>query len=138
MSTLASLGARAEPFAYAALRIVSGLMFAFHGQQKLLGWHSEHQPPIGSQVWFGGILELVGGLCIALGFCTRPFAFFTSGMMAVAYFQFHWRLALDDGKWLPAVNHGEMSALYCFVFLFIAAHGGGIASADRMIRKGRP
>jgi len=133
MAKLRELAAGAEPYAYAALRIVSGLMFAFHGQQKIFGWHAEHQPPVGSQVWVGGILELVGGLLVALGLCTRPAAFIASGMMAVAYFQFHWRFAMDGGKWLPALNHGEMAVLYCFVFLFIAARGSGLASADRLI-----
>ena len=118
----------AQPYLYATLRIVAGALFAFHGAQKILGWHSHFMPPMGSQLWIGGVIELVGGALIALGLLTRPAAFLTAGQMAVAYVQFHWKLALAGGMWLPAVNQGEMAVLYCFVFLFIAAHGSGIAA----------
>jgi putative oxidoreductase len=50
--------------------------------------------------------------------------------MAVAYVQFHWKLAFAAGMWLPALNKGEPAVVYCFLFLFIAAHGGGAASLD--------
>jgi putative oxidoreductase len=109
---------------YALLRIVSGLMFAFHGVQKLFGFHSKVQPPVGSQVWFGGIIELVCGLAIALGVYPRCAAFLASGTMAVAYLQFHWKLQLGERFW-PAVNQGELALLYAFLFLFIACRGGG-------------
>ena len=62
-----ALGRRVEPAVYAALRIVAGAMFAVHGVQKLFGWHSQHVPPVGTQLWFGGLIELLGGLFIALG-----------------------------------------------------------------------
>jgi putative oxidoreductase len=124
---------RFEPGAYAALRIVAGSLFAFHGVQKILGWLSANAPPpFGSQLWFGGLIELVGGSLIALGLFTRCAAFVASGTMAVAYTQFHWKLALSDWQWLPIVNKGELAALYCFVFLFIWAHGPGAASLDRL------
>ena len=45
--------------------------------------------------------------------------------MAVAYIQFHWKLAFAGGMWLPGINKGELAVIYCFVFLFIAAHGSG-------------
>ena len=80
--------------AYALLRIVSGFMFAFHGVQKTFGVLSEFRPALGSQIWIGGIIELVGGLAIMLGFSTRLAAFICSGEMAVAYFQFHWKFQL--------------------------------------------
>lgn len=122
---------RAEPFAYAAMRIVAGAMFAVHGAQKLLGWYATNaSPAVGSQIWFGGVIELVGGLLIAVGLWTRLAAFLASGTMAVAYFQFHWKLVLADGKWLPAVNKGELAALYCFVFLLIVMRGAGSVSVD--------
>lgn len=124
---------RFEPAAYAALRIVSGSLFAFHGVQKVLGWLSTKAPPVlGSQLWFGGLIELAGGSLIALGLFTRSAAFVASGTMAVAYTQFHWKLALTDWQWLPIVNKGELAALYCFVFLFIWVHGPGSASLDRL------
>ena len=109
--------------AYALMRIMAGIMFAFHGAQKILGVLSQGQPPVGSQLWFGGIIELVGGLAIMLGFQTRPAAFLCSGMMAVAYFQFHWKFQIG-ANFFPAVNQGELAVLYCFVFLFIATRGG--------------
>lgn len=105
------------------MRIVTGFMFSFHGAQKILGILSEFQPAVGSQVWFGGIIELVGGLLIMIGFQTRWAAFLASGTMAVAYIQFHWKFQFGSG-FFPAVNKGEAAALYCFVFLFIASRGG--------------
>src|SRR3989338_221746 len=119
--------------AYALLRIVTGFMFSFHGAQKILGVLSEFQPPVGSQLWLGGLLELVGGLAILLGFRTRLAAFLCSGEMAVAYVQFHWKFQLGP-QLFPAINQGELAALYCFVFLLIACRGGVKWSLDK---KGR-
>ncbi len=120
-----------EEQAYAALRIVAGAMFSLHGMQKIFGWFAtKASPAFATQAWFGGIIELVGGVLIAVGLFARPAAFVCSGMMAVAYFQFHWKLKLAGFHWIPLVNKGELAALYCFVFLFIAAHGAGIASLD--------
>ena len=122
---IAAMAKRAEPLAYAALRIVSGALFAFHGAQKILGWHAEHTPAVGSQLWLGGLIELVCGALIALGLLTRPAAFLASGTMAVAYMQFHWKFAFAGTMWLPAINHGELAVLYCFLFLYLAARGVG-------------
>jgi len=115
--------------AYALLRIVAGFMFSFHGVQKIFGVLSDHVPEVGSQVWFGGLLELVGGLAIMVGFQTRLAAFLCSGMMAVAYFQFHWKFE-GGAQILPAINKGELAALYCFVFLLLACRGSGKWSVD--------
>ncbi len=116
--------------AYALLRIMTGFMFAFHGMQKILGVLSEFQPPVGSQIWFGGILELLGGLAVMLGFQTRLAAFLCSGEMAVAYFQFHWKFQ-GGPQFFPAINKGELAVLYCFVFLHIASRGGVKWSLDK-------
>ena len=110
-------------YAYALMRIMAGFMFTFHGMQKILGVLSQFQPPMGSQLWVGGIIELLGGLAVMLGFRARIAAFVCSGQMAVAYFQFHWKFQMGP-KFFPAINQGELAALYCFVFLYIACRGG--------------
>ena len=115
--------------AYALLRIVAGILFAFHGFQKTLGVLSDFRPPVGSQLWLGGLIELVAGLAIAVGFLTPWAAFLASGTMAVAYTQFHWKLALGAG-FFPAVNKGELALLYAFLFLFVACKGAGAWSVD--------
>jgi putative oxidoreductase len=115
---------------YALMRIMSGFMFSFHGVQKIFGIFTDSQPPVGTQVWFGGLIELVGGLLIMVGFQTRWAAFITSGTMAVAYFQFHWKFQFGPG-FFPAVNQGTLAALYCFVFLFVACRGGVIWCLDK-------
>jgi len=128
---------RVQSLAGGVLRIVAGAMFALHGAQKILGVLTPpgQQPAVGSQIWFGGIIELVGGILIALGLFTRPAALLASGTMAVAYFQFHWKLALDGWKFLPIVNDGELAVLYCFLFLVFAVSGAGALSLDG--RRGR-
>lgn len=125
LTRLRELATRSEPYLYGVLRIVAGALFAFHGVQKILGVMSPFTPHVGSQLWIGGVIELVGGTLIALGVLTRPMAFLASGQMAVAYTQFHWKLALGGGMWLPAINKGELAVIYCFLFLFFAAHGNG-------------
>jgi len=112
----------ADP-AYALLRMVAGLLFAFHGLQILFGLFGGFRPPLGSQLWIGGLLELVGGAAILVGFQTRIAAFILSGMMAVAYVQFHWKFQFNAQFW-PAMNQGEPAVIYCFIFLYMATRGG--------------
>lgn len=90
------------------------------------------QMPLASQMGLAGIIELVGGTLIALGAFTWPVAFICSGEMAVAYFQAH----QPRGLW-PIQNGGELAALYCFAFLFIATRGGGPYSLDAAVRRRR-
>ncbi len=127
---------RFSDWALTLLRIVAGFLFWCHGAQKILGWFAEP----GAQKmalafpelpWFAGMLELVGGALIALGILTRPVAFLVSGEMAVAYFMAH----APHGFW-PIMNHGELAVLYCFVFLFLAAHGGGPFALGARWRRG--
>jgi putative oxidoreductase len=116
-----------EPFAeraYALLRIMAGAMLSVHGWQKIFGVLTDHQPALGSQIWIGGILELVCGTLIALGLFTRMAAFLASGTMAVAYMQFHWKFQFDS-NFFPVVNRGELAVLYCFVFFYVACKGSG-------------
>lgn len=127
---LTALAVRLEAPAYALLRSVAGGMFLCHGLQKVFGWLSAGALPVGSQLWIGGVIELSAGVLVALGLFARPAAFLASGTMAVAYAQFHWKLAFAGARWLPIVNQGELAVLYCFVFLFIAARGSGSFSLD--------
>jgi len=112
---------------YAALRIIAGLLFMAHGLQKIVGWPvaiPEGMMPEPLR-WSAGLIELLGGAAIAVGFQTRWAAFLCSGMMAVAYWMAH-----GLKHWAPLVNQGELAVLYCFVFLYIAAKGPGIWSID--------
>lgn len=115
--------------AYAILRVVVGLLFAVHGAQKIFGVLDGSIPPVMSQKWIGGAIELVAGVLIAIGLFTRPAAFLSSGTMAVAYVQFHWKGALDE-RFFPVVNRGELAVVYAFLFLYMACVGGGPYSVD--------
>ncbi|MEX2511930.1 MAG: DoxX family protein [Cyclobacteriaceae bacterium] len=115
-----------SPQIYALLRIVAGFCFAMHGSQKLLGWPGEKEAvDIGSLMGVAGIIELVGGILIMIGFAASYAAFISSGEMAVAFFMVH--LPQD---WNPLVNGGELALIYCFLFLYIASRGAGIWSVD--------
>ena len=117
---------------YALLRVVAGVMFAMHGMQKLFGWLGGEVQATGSQMWIGGIIELVCGLLIALGLAARPAAFLASGTMAVAYFQFHFKMA--SPMWAPAANHGDAAVLFCFLWLLVFVRGAGPYSLDAKMR----
>jgi len=124
---------RFEEETLALLRFMAGLMFAMHGAQKLLGAFggvdgNGATPPLLSLFGFAGVLELVGGILIAVGLLTRPVAFLLSGQMAVAYFMQHF----PNGFW-PIQNQGELAALYCFVFLYLSARGPGRYSLDAVV-----
>jgi putative oxidoreductase len=123
-----------SPYLQSVLRIMSGLLFLEHGSSKLLGFPPSAMPgPVHlfSMVGFSGILELVGGILLAIGLFTRVTAFILSGEMAVAYFMVHF-----PQGFLPLVNKGELAVLYCFVFLYLAAAGGGPWSLDRLRHRG--
>jgi putative oxidoreductase len=125
--------ARLAVLTHTALRIVAGFAFSLHGMQKIFGiLTTKAGPEIWTQKWFGGVIELVCGVMIALGLFTRPAAFLASGTMAVAYFQFHWKGQLGAGL-LPIVNGGELALVYCFLFLVFSVSGGGPVSLDRLI-----
>ena len=116
---------RFAPQIYALLRMVTGVLFAAHGAQKLLGMFGGQPVPLTSQFGLAGVIELVGGLMIAAGVFSSLVAFVASGEMAFAYFQAHAPRGL-----FPVQNGGELSVLYCFLFLYIAARGNGIWSVQ--------
>ena len=112
--------------AYALLRITAGFMFLLHGTQKFFNFPQQY--PYGALGFLSiaaGSIELIGGVLIILGLTTRGAAFLCSGSMAVAYWLVH-----GTKSFYPLVNGGELAALYCFIFLFIACKGSGIWSMD--------
>ena len=116
---------------YALMRIMTGFLFMWHGSNKLLGYPSGVPSEAPAHVlYIAGPIELIGGILVMIGLFTRWTAFLCSGLMACAYWMAHGTKAF-----LPAVNHGELAVVYCFVFLFISAHGAGIWSLDS--RRGR-
>ncbi len=125
-----------EPYAaylLSVLRIMAGLLFLQHGTTKYLGFPATPMSGVNPLSMSGaaGAIELVGGTLLVLGLFARPVAFVLSGTMAVAYFYAHY-----PKGFYPILNGGELAALYCFVFLFIAAAGGGPLSIDRVRKSG--
>jgi len=123
---------RATQIAYFLLRVVSGLLLFQSGAMKMFGWFGGMPggggPPLMSQMGIAGVLEVVGGVLLMLGLFTRPAAFILSGMMAVAYFQFH----QPKGMW-PIQNQGMPAVLLCFIYLYMSARGSGEWSLDAVI-----
>ena len=112
-------------YAYAIMRIVVGFAFAQHGAQKLFGLFGGVDGggatvDLISLMGVAGIIELAGGLLVAVGLCARLAALICSGMMAVAYFMAH-----AGRSFWPVENDGELAVLFCFVFLYIASRGAG-------------
>lgn len=114
------------------LRIMAGLLVLQSGTGKYLGFP---KVPMYENVQFmslagaAGLIELVGGALIVLGLFTRPAAFILSGLMAFAYL-----IAHAPRSFFPILNGGGFAVLFCFVFLYLAAAGGGAWSLDRILR----
>jgi putative oxidoreductase len=122
-----------SPRVLSLLRVIAALLFMEHGLMKLLhfpapqpGVPAALPPMLVAAAW----IEVVGGGLVALGLFTRWAAFVASGEMAAAYFMAH----APNGFW-PALNGGDAAILFCFVFLYLAAAGGGAWSLDRAVRK---
>jgi putative oxidoreductase len=111
---------------YALLRIVSGFLFIWHGTQKLINFPADFPYPLNPLMYAAGTIEMIGGALVMIGLLTRPAAFICSGTMAVAYWMVH-----GMNNFFPILNGGELAALFCFAFLFIAARGPGIWSLDK-------
>lgn len=111
---------------YALLRIVVGLLLAFHGAQKLFGAFGGHTQPLLSQLWLAGVIEFGGGLLVAFGLFTWMAALLASALMLAAYYTVH----IPRGLW-PIENGGELALVYFVAFLFIAVRGPGMFSVDR-------
>jgi putative oxidoreductase len=124
--------ARYTEIAFALMRVVAGVLFACHGAQKLFGMFGGKVMTGSTLIMAAAVIEFVGGTLIAIGFLTRAAAFISSGEMAVAYFKAH----APGGFW-PIQNKGEAAVIFCFLFLFIAAHGAGRYSVDAVLRRGQ-
>jgi putative oxidoreductase len=121
-----------SPFLLSALRIMSGLLLLQHGTTKYLSFPETQMSGASPASMSGaaGLIELVGGGLIVAGLFTRPVSFIVSGMLAVAYFYAH-----AGRDFFPILNGGELAALYCFVFLYLAAAGAGPLSIDRILKR---
>ncbi len=117
-----------QPYALAALRIVTALLFIEHGTMKLFAFPIPQGAggPLSPLFLFAALLEFIGGIAILVGFLTRPVAFILAGQMAVAYFMAHF-----PSGFFPAVNGGAEAILYCFVFLFLVFAGAGAFAIDK-------
>ncbi len=124
---------RYSTYIYAIFRIVFGFMFMLHGTQLLFGLPPSAKPiPAEGIVLAAGIIELVTGLLVMIGFFSSIAAFLASGTMAVGYFMAH-----QPHGALPISNDGELAVAYCFAFLYIASRGSGVWSVDAIFRGGR-
>lgn len=126
---------RMQPQILGLLRIVSGLLFLEHGTGKLFHWPPVDMPapppnfvPV---LMVAGVLELVGGALITVGWMTRLAAFIVSGEMAIAYWLGHFARGAQNGLYFPVQNQGDGAILFCFVFLYLAAAGAGAWSIDK-------
>jgi putative oxidoreductase len=113
------------------MRIIAGALFACHGAQKLFGVLGGQKQEAALMI-AAGVIEFVAGILIAIGLFGSCVAFIASGEMAVAYFKQH----APGGFW-PIVNRGELTVLYCFLFLYIASRGSGRFSVDALIARAR-
>lgn len=114
------------PIALALLRIVTALLFIEHGTAKLLNFPaSEMHPPLFSLFGLAGVLEIVGGALVLLGFFTRIAAFLLSGQMAIAYWMAH-----APQSFFPVNNGGDAAILFCFIFLYLVFAGPGAFAMD--------
>ncbi len=126
--TLFNSASRYAPHVHGILRIVAGLMFLQHGLVKLFGFPPGAEPgqqPLMGMMGAAGVIETATGLLIALGLFTRPAAFLAAGFCAAAYWMVH-----GMQSFYPILNGGELAALYCFLFLYLGAVGGGPWSLD--------
>ncbi|MGQ5639013.1 MULTISPECIES: DoxX family protein [unclassified Streptomyces] len=117
------------------VRIVVGFLFACHGAASLFGVLGGAVGTHGGTVsfgawpgWWAALIQLIGGVLVALGLFTRSAALICSGSMAYAYFTVHQPTGL-----LPIENNGEPSVLYAWTFLLLAAFGPGPWALERLV-----
>lgn len=132
MITATTLESRWAPALLSILRIISGGLMMQHGAQKLFGVHGKEAKPLLSFMGLAGVLEFFVAGLLMIGLFSRTSAFLLSGTMAVAYFKSH----AAQSFW-PVVNGGELACLYCFVYFYLWAAGGGPWSVDALLSRGK-
>ena len=120
------------------LRIVAAFTFMQFGMAKLFAFPGAIMPgggtvPVASLLGLAGSLEAFGGALLLVGLFTRPVAFLLAGEMAVAYFMGHG----SHGFW-TVLNQGTPAVIYCFVWLYLSAAGGGPWSLDARLARSKP
>ncbi len=115
-------------------RVGAGTMFACHGLQKFFGVLGGHAQPVGSQAWFGAVIELTTSAALIVGFQTSLAALAAAAMLVVAYAQFHWKFSFD-ARFFPIVNKGELALVYVLLFLLVASREAGPLSLDAALRR---
>jgi putative oxidoreductase len=120
---------QARPYVLGLFRIVIGFLFTCHGLSDLFGAFGGHKVPAGTWPgWYAGLIHLVCGILMLVGFGTRSAAFLSSGSMAYAYFTVHQQHAL-----LPIQNGGEPAALFCWATLVLVVTGSGALGIDQLL-----
>ena len=120
------------------LRIFAAFTFMQFGTAKLFAFPGAIMPgggtaPVVSLVGLASILESFGGALLLVGLFTRPVAFLLAGEMAVAYFIGHG----SHGFW-TVLNQGTPAVIYCFVWFYLSAAGGGPWSLDARLAGSKP
>ena len=120
-----------EPYLRSLFRVMAAFTFSLHGWQKLFGWFGGiggQSVPVNNMLGYAGLIESIGGPLLMLGLFTRPVAFLLSGEMAIGYFRTH-----APRSFWPLLNGGEITVLYCFMFLWLSSQGAGAWSLDRLL-----
>ena len=129
-----AVAARYQPVVLSLFRFITGLLLLQYGIAKIFKFpvvpYFANIPPL---ITVAGTIELIGGALLMIGLFTRPVAFILSGQMACAYFIGHMFKGADP-VFLPLLNGGTASILFCFACLYLATAGGGPISADAMLR----
>jgi len=130
------------PLSDPLVRIATGLFLVPHGAQKLFGWFGGYGPAATGQFFaeqlalepglafavLAGLIEVVGGVLLALGAFTRPVALAVTGLLLVAALHVH----LPNGFFWT--NGGaEYPLLWAIVAASFVLRGGGRYSFDGLL-----